>query len=221
MNPKAQSSIVAFTALLGGRDALSDQPSRPPIDWVCFSDQPPKATPYRWTAIVDHFGDPRRSSRDYKIRPHRVLPEVEISLWHDANMQFIGTDLLGLLIDGLRTHPIVLTRHPERHCAYAEAEWCIAHQKDRADRVQKTVQRLRAEGLPEGAGLLNGGLIARRNRDPRVIAFNECWWEYYQSGSERDQISLVHALRQTGLEPLILESDCLEPPFLSLHPHRL
>lgn len=65
--------------------------------------------------VGDHLDDLRRSSRDYKIRPHHFLPEAEITLWHDANMQFVGTALLEVLLQGLQTHPMVFTRHPDRN----------------------------------------------------------------------------------------------------------
>ncbi len=212
--------VVLISALLGGRDHLCEQPSRKNLDWVCFCDESVQVSPYRRVAFVDFLADPRRSTRDIKIRPHRYLPDADISIWHDANIQFLSLDLVDELCFALELNPIVFTRHSERDCAYREAEWCLREGKDSKVQIDRTVQRLRAEGHPERAGLLNGGLIARRNRDPQVIRFNEIWWDLYSNGSERDQISLVHALNSAEITPGILNSDRLAPPFVKVNPHR-
>ena len=147
------------------------------------------------------------------------MPEAEISIWHDANIQFLTIEFIEEILLALKEQPIAFSRHPERDCAYREAEWCIKAGKDSEENIARTVSRLRAEGHPEHAGLLNGGLIARRNTDPQVIRFNEIWWDLYSAGSERDQITLVHALNKAGLKPAILDSNRLEPPHSLLHPH--
>ena len=65
--------------------------------------------------------------------------------------------------------------------------------------VERQIDRARdVYGHPEHFGLWANGFIVRRH-NAATAALNERWWDLFQSGCERDQISFPVALRESGV----------------------
>ena len=52
-----------------------------------------------------------------------------------------------------------------------------------------------------------GGVLARRHRRPDVIAAMERWWYHVLRYSRRDQLSLLAALSDSSVSPVLVDLD--------------
>jgi len=208
--------IYVYTAILSGFDNLRTPlcAPEPGVRFICFTDCPvlPRVEPWEFRPVhrivdpaCDVIGaeydtlDDARTSRLPKILPHLVLPEdCDYSIWHDGNFQMKASpsETISKL---LRTADWAAHKHPGRDCIYREAEILLKEKIGTAALVERQIERCRnVYGHPEGFGLWANGFIARRH-NAATAALNERWWDLFQSGCERDQISFPVALRQSGV----------------------
>ena len=116
---------VVYTALTGSYDALEQHKYvNPEYDYICFSnDFGDKKKIGIWTIRkIDYPSDDKQlQSRFPKLQPHEVLPEYEISLYVDANVNIL-TPYLFRRIDELMKEGVKLAgvEHQFRDCLYEE-----------------------------------------------------------------------------------------------------
>jgi hypothetical protein len=136
--------------------------------------------------------------RKVKIMPHLFLPkEHTVSIWHDGNL------LMKILPQfAVDEAGFWLMKHPERNCAYKEADACIILRKDSREVIGEQMKRYREDGFPENIsanGLPSTGVIVRAN-NPAYYKTAELWWDEVQNGSVRDQLSFPYAAWKTNLQ---------------------
>lgn len=146
--------------------------------------------------VIDYYPETlynlsdRRKSRYYKINSHLVTDEDTIYL--DACLKL--TDRLPPEINS----DIAVFHHPNRNCLYLEAELCKRLNLGNPEQIDKQITRYQQEGFPKGLGLGENCYIIRKNND-KVREFNELWWDEYENGSERDQLSFMYCVWKTGI----------------------
>ena len=212
------SGLVCFTAILGGFEQLRPVTNPGDARWVAFTDHPP-ADPVGWEVwpVPEPSGDPRRVARRYKVLCHRWFPDDDVWLWLDGAVQLRVTPetVADALLDGA---DIGAFRHPGRNCAYTEADRCIQKGKDTATILNGQKAAMRAAGFPEGWGLVETGLLARRNTEA-VRQLNDTWWLEIKRHSVRDQISLPFVCRQKGLELKAVNGSLVNHPWVDYRSH--
>lgn len=186
---------ICFTTLVGLYDALKD-PRVPNPDWefICFTNQ--DITSKVWNIVKINGENPKKLSRKYKIP--NLFPEYDLSLYTDASFRIRG-DLNELVKD--KTQGIWLNRHPQRQCAYEEAEIVKRKKLDEEPLINKQITRYHQEGFPEQYGLWRCGILIRNPKDERVTELCKLWWDEVENGSYRDQISFPYACFKTGVTP--------------------
>ena len=204
-------SRVIYTAITAGVDTLRG-PTSPAAGWsyVCFSESDPKCPPWRWSPIQPGALSPVRQARDIKVNAHRYLPEAQISLWMDGNIEH-RADLNDLAARLLEDTDIALHAHPQRRCLYQEAIAVLTLGKDDAERVLPQVLKYARESMPTEAGLYATGVLLRRHTE-RMADLEKRWWKEIQEGSHRDQISLPFVLRALNVKPAIIDGDIWKGP---------
>jgi hypothetical protein len=223
--PRTQSSsdaaggrVCAYTALIGGYEELTEQPvaRRSHIDFVCLTDDPTLESETWTVRLVEPLlpEDPVRSQRALKIRTHEVLPEYDISLYLDNSVLLRKTPeevLADLLPDDAA---FAAMAHSFRETIEDEFRAVVDQRLDRAERCAEQVRHYRARD-PEMLALrpLKGALLLRRHHDPQVVAAMDVWLAHVLRYSRRDQLSLRYALREAGVEPLVLELDNYESDY--------
>ncbi len=96
---------------------------------------------------------------------------------------------------------IAFFQHPDRDCAYAEADTVLKNQADKPESAESMVRILHAHSYPKHAGLVGTGFMIRRHNDARLItAAMERWWGLISTKSWRDQLSINFVLRQEEIE---------------------
>lgn len=183
--------IVVYTAVFGRYDTL--QPAKYPS--LCFTDgkMPPVAG---WEYKTIFAGrDPKAANRNCKLLVHEHV-DAEYSIYLDGNIQLL-TDPRELIEKYLRDTDVAVFAHPTRACVYAEAEACIREGKAQASAVHSQMERYRRESYPEGAGLAACWVLIRRHT-PGTRRFGELWWEEYNVGAKRDQLSFNYTCWKLG-----------------------
>ena len=212
-------SLALYTAIFSLYDELQPQPELPGVDYLCFTDQPLQSDQYRIIPCPPLHSDPVRASRLPKILPHLFLPQYDLSIWHDANMQFQDGKIINRFRTLLQDTPFILFDHPYRNCIYEEAEWCLHYQKDTPKHIEQTLHTLQNNRYPRQAGLCACGLMARKHHHPEVLAFSNAWWAFYQGHSRRDQLSFNYIAQSTGLPFQTLPINIYDNEFLTIHNH--
>lgn len=212
---------IVYTALTAGYDRLLPPAIvDPDIDYLVYTDAPPAEIPPPWRArpIDVAQRNPRVTARWYKILPHRHLPPARHSLWIDANYEIVGS--LSALFDRLAaTAKIGLAAHPERNCAYAEADVVKALGLERADIVDAQMAHYRRLGFPLDYGLTESGIMFRAHGDRRVRVAMEDWWRQIEKFSQRDQLSGNFVLWRNSLSYTPLPWPPRRSPVLRYGPH--
>jgi GT2 family glycosyltransferase len=206
-------SIVVYTAITGGYDTLREQrPSaRNSVKFIAFTDEPHESKTWEVREAHKEFSDPNRNAKIHKVLPHLYFPDHAYSLWIDGSVgiQFpFGVDRLAEVY--LADHDMAIFKHPDRNCLYQEANTCINRNLDDKDLIRQQIQRYTKEGYPPNAGLVEATIILRRHT-PKIIEFNEAWWNEIQNGSKRDQISFNYVARKVGIKWRYFPGDLRTP----------
>lgn len=193
--------VVVYTAVAGGYDDLKT-PQVLPQGWqlVAFSDTPaPPGSPWVHRPFDYFHISPTRMARYVKVHPHVYFPDVEWSIWIDANLLVRGD--LSVFLERLAAAeaPIGSFLHPHRADVYEEADEVVKRGLSDKATAREQVERYRGDGLRPGGGLYETNVLVRRHRDPRVVRLMNRWWREIDNGSHRDQLSLPWACEQVGL----------------------
>jgi hypothetical protein len=211
--------LCVYTALFGRYEDLLPQPiaAESEFDFICFTDDPELESDIWRIELVEPplRSDPARSSRYPKICAHRFLDGYDTSLYIDNSV--------------LLTRPaeeIVEMLLPDRGAAFG----AVAHSfRDTVEDEFLAVmdagfdsERVCLEQLahyrlhyPDVLALrpVAGGVLARRHRQPDVIDAMERWWYHVLRYSRRDQLSLLVALFDSSVSPVLVELDLQSNPY--------
>ena len=162
-------------------------------------------------------------SRKVKMLPHKYLPKgAEWSIYIDADMS-IKESLTELLKDMHEHTLFAACRHS--YCASVKQEINDLINKGVVDahQVEQQWQRYVEWGFKDNLGISENGLLIRRHNDARVIALMELWWEEFQNGCLRDQVSLMPCIYRTDFMPYFqfIEMDIRNNNFVEVMRHKV
>lgn len=191
---------VVYTALTGSYDALEQHKYvNPEYDYICFSnDFGDKKKIGIWTIRkIDYPSDDKQlQSRFPKLQPHEVLPEYDISLYVDANVNIL-TPYLFRRIDELMKESVKLAgvKHLFRDCLYEEGYrvWIGGVDKN-INVIRKQLSYYKQDGFPRHFGMYEANVIFRQHNDPLIIKQCDEWWRLRLNYSKRDQLGYSYTL---------------------------
>lgn len=160
-------------------------------------------------------------SRKVKMLPHKYLPkECELSIYVDADM--LIKEPLTLLSKYLREETLFAScRHS--YCQSVSEEINDLKVKGMLDatQVENQWQRYVEWGFKDDLGISENGLLIRRHNDARVTQLMEMWWDEYQKGCLRDQVSLMPCMYRTDFMPYFqfIEMDIRNNNFVEVMRH--
>ena len=201
-----------YTVITGNYDTIK-QPLvlTPGADYFLFTNNPHIKEAGVWKVVhipsVNIVGRTEREnnillSRKLKMLPHEYLPEgYEWSLYIDADM-LIKRPLTELL-DSLKGHTLMAAcRHS--YCASIREEINDLINKGMVDAKQVEAQwkQYVEWGFMDDLGISENGILIRKHNNVRVIELMELWWNEYQQGCLRDQVSLMPCMHKFGFMPL-------------------
>jgi hypothetical protein len=189
--------VVVLTAIFGQRDNPIPAPSHDVDEYLMFTDG---AGAPGWRVLPMPTGDvPRASARRVKTLALDLVEDADVVVWIDGRIHPSAIPLRPLLRRALRTTDIAGFPHPWRSCAYAEARACAELGVAPASALEAQADSYRDEGLPEGRGLWNTMVLARR-RTPAMVELGRAWWDEIQRHTLRDQVSFPYLVWKHGLE---------------------
>lgn len=197
--------LVVYTVVTGGYEQPSDPRDALGLDAdvVIFTDDPAQL-PAAMQPIARRLsfdGPPQLASRHPKMLPHLYFPDHERSIYVDANFHLL-TDPRPLAAGLSADRPMTVLRHSERSTPVAEARLVVERGFASWLEVRDHFDRQRAAGFDPAASVLSyGGFLARRHGTPELVSAMDAWWEQFEQGVRRDQLSLDFALWSAGVEP--------------------
>ena len=191
--------IAVYTSITNGYENLKPIPKNQSqdIDFICFTDNPMmysngwmlKPIPDDLIKVPFH-----KQQRLIKILPHRYLPDYDISLWVDGNIQ-ITCDVLKFIQEyDLNLYSFYTRHHPSRDCIFQEARAVINMKKDTPSIVNPQMIQYKKEGFPEHFGMVESCIILRKHNKPTCVLLDNLWAEQILKYSHRDQLSFNYCL---------------------------
>jgi len=183
--------ILVYSINLGGYDYLHESPkakwtsTEDDFEYLYFTDG---EAPAGWTKVPHETGS-RKDSRYWKINSH-LLPPHDISIYQK-------------ILEQIDLKDIALSPHGKDNCVYKHGITVIMNKLDEPYTVFKQLGKYANEGMPKNLGLTENAFIIRRNNGI-IKELNELWWQEYQQGSQRDQLSLPYALWKVKPELTLL-----------------
>lgn len=190
--------IVVVTASIGERGALytpTGFSKDSSVEYVCFSDRKLRHSVWRCRRVKRLFADPCRDAKRFKILARDYVDDdVDATIWIDRHCRLTckPEDVFAEFDED-----VVLVDH-YRNCIFREARACVDAGKDVREIIRPMMQRFRLEGHPPKSGLHYGGFVVRRHTEAEE-RFSRLWWNYVETGSRRDQLSLPVALKRSGV----------------------
>ena len=210
--------FVVYTALTGGYDHLIQLSCvSPEFDYICFTDavlSEKYCGMWKMRRIPQVTFDKQRLSRFPKMHPHLLLRDYEYSVYIDASIDIINSELYHIIIDKIGAGVILSgVRHPHRDCVYEEFFAVYRTRKDTdLNHLKKGYKYLQKYDMPKHMGLFEAGLILRKHNDERIVFQNEMWWLMVNVFSKRDQLSYTFSLWKNGIPFDYLEGVGLSKP---------
>lgn len=189
--------IAVYTGLFGDYDDFIEPTVYPSnVDYYYISDyKSEKIKKCVWlnaeTIIPENIISPIKRNRYVKMHPHLIFPNYRYSIYIDANIQIIKdpTEMICESVTGISGF-----HHPKRDCLYYEALTVVNHKRVDPMDIVKQIKRYLTEGMPIHFGLTELPFIAREHNKKKCIDIMETWWEEFDCGAQRDQISFPYAL---------------------------
>lgn len=184
--------IIVYTANFGNYDQLFNPSIKSDnIDYILFTDNTSLKSNI-WNINYINYKkinqDPQRAARYYKLNPHIVLKDHDISIWIDSCLSLNNIQINNIIKENFIDRDIVCYKHPKRICLYEEARVCSALNLDNKGLINNQVNDYIKENFPSNYGLFDTGFMIRKNTK-EVNKFNELWWKELSKGSKRDQLS--------------------------------
>jgi hypothetical protein len=189
---------VVYTCISGKYDNLKEiHDYDDSWDYICFTNSVSPGFRGHWEVReippVLAGLDQTRKARALKVLPHIFLKEYETSIWIDGTIEIMKSPSEFMMDNTSPSDILAISYHPDRCCVYEEKEACLRFSKDDPKILNKQVKKYKEEDYPENWGMVQSGIIYRKNL-PEVQEFCNLWWEQILRFSKRDQLSFNYVL---------------------------
>lgn len=205
---------IVYTAIIGDYDNLvTPLQKNEDYKYILFTNNKELESDFWEVIYIENAGlSDKKLARKIKIRPDLYLPKHEINIWLDANI--IQNCNLESLVECLSDFDMLTMKHPSRKCIYQEVLACNYFKKDSLDLMIKQTNRYKKNNYPENNGLIQSGVIIRRNNQ-EVKDLMRNWWYEVSEYSHRDQLSFNYVLSKfMGFKLVLVPSSILRTHFL-------
>lgn len=205
---------LCYTAIIGNYETLKNPTVvSKDFEYICFTTNrdilaPLKGQPCVWHIIyidLPKDKDPTRIAREIKILYNKYInTNYKYIVWVDGSIE-IKCDLNYFIQENdIDNNDMITIKHPHRDCIYQEAERCKFQNKDKAEIIDKQVEKYKSEGYPEHMGLISSGILIRNNTKI-VKNFMAKWYEEIINGSKRDQMAFNYILWKYPIKVKLVE----------------
>lgn len=223
--------IVIYTVITGDYDTIKQpQVCVPGADFVLFTNNRELlgkggAWQVRMLDLADDaVMENVLLSRRVKMLPHKYLPEYNVSVYIDADMVLTGDvrELVGGSGSVISTKSLAVYRNSQFTCVRDEVDALVASGRVNAEVARKQWQRYVEWGFKDDMGHTENGLIVRRHNKNEVVELMELWWQEFQNGCRRDQVSFMPCVFRCGFNSLeIIEGSIWESEYVRIEKHKI
>lgn len=196
--------ILVITGQAGHKGEIKDPSmgSFPNVDYVAYTDKPLQVSTWQCRHMPQFSTDSqyahRRNAKLGKVLGWLLEPGYDYYVWHDSVCE-IQVHPQQLISDHMHGHTqMALWRHPERDCAYEEADKVAWYGVEHEHLIQASKQFLQEHNWPPHAGLFELTSFVYKNT-AQVQQALLCWWELICRYSSRDQILFPYVLHKHNI----------------------
>lgn len=202
-----------YCVITGNYDTLKPIVSFSGWDCICFTDDPDMNVRGWEMRVLPKSDSPVRQQRGIKILAHEFLPDYDLTIYMDGNMEAVRdpSGLIRQFRGGLMTKT-----HPRRNCVYQEGQRCIELGKADAGEIRNQLKGYIDSDVPAQGGMWETGVIIR---DRSAKDFCEAWHDELTKGTHRDQIAISAAVHKTGFKIQGVPHNVITSHF-RLYPHK-
>lgn len=187
------SKVVLYSAMTGGYDTLKELPDVG-CDAVLFTEEAAQVKGWQNRVVRRKEHHPRMRAKWFKLHPHLLFPEYDISIWLDSSAQVLKRAFVREMVTYLQDAPLVFFPHRWRNNILDEAAATMALPKYLGLPLSAQVQSYYNAGYADECGLLECTSLLRRHNDPFAARFGEAWWDENLHWTYADQISAPFVL---------------------------
>ena len=218
--------IAVYTSVFGDYDPIRDPECVcDNVDYYYIADyQYENVKVYKWidasSIVPDYLDNPIKRNRYVKMHPHLIFPEYDYSIYVDGNINLIG-DVNCFVLDSKTG--ISVFHHPHRDCLFYEALAVSNFKRVNTDDVIQHMERYLSEGMPIHFGLPEMSVIGRAHNRDICIKIMEEWWNEFQIGAQRDQLSFMYVVWKNACslkDVALIGSDFRKSSVLTVSKHK-
>ena len=204
----SENKKVVYTCISGDYDNLREpKVIDPDFDYICFTDQNIHSNVWSIRPIPESLSEYSQVKRQraMKTMPHLFLPEYELSVWVDANVEIRGSinDYIAENEISQENGFFFVGKHPDRDCIYDEVQACVKYKKDIYENMEPQVESYREEGFPEHFGLPQTTILFRYHNLADCKRLCEAWFDEIKKYSHRDQLSFTYVCWKLGIDNIV------------------
>lgn len=214
--------IAVYVTIFGDYDQLKVVPKQEvKADYFVITDNPDLKL-NGWKTVVAkiprHDLHPRMRAKFFKLFPWECeeLASYQITIYLDASIRITAANFIATCIKNLN-QDLLLFRHPQRNCIYAEGNASMALRKYTNEPIREQLAFYR-KFHPANDGLYAGGILVRKHTEP-VRRIMSDWWFENMKFSYQDQLSLPVVLRANGFKPSVFAENQYKNSFLRVEWH--
>lgn len=204
--------IAVYTSVFGKYDLINDPlVIHDNVDYYYVSDDKCEGVNvYKWIDakkyVPDDVETAIKRNRYVKMHPHKIFPDYDYSIYLDANIKIIG-DIRTFVKESVTG--IAAFNHPFRDCLYYEALTITNFRRVDSEDVVRQMSRYINEKMPLHYGLPEMAVIARTHNKKCCIKIMEEWWNEFNIGAQRDQLSFMYIIwkNEFSLDDIALLGD--------------
>lgn len=192
---------IIYTCITGSYDKLKEPKYiTPGWRYIAFTDNFELTSKFWEINFIDnpHNLDRIRLARRAKIMFWEYLPEHDLSIWIDGNVDVVDNiDKFCNKILNDKSH-IWIANHHQANCIYEECRRNRQLKKDDIKTINTQSRKYKSENYPEDNGLVATNVIVRTPTSS-VKELMTMWFDELLSHSYRDQLSFNYVLWKMNL----------------------
>ncbi len=199
--------VAVYTCVTGGYDSVKEPLAKEEnCDYFLISDRRyPELKTYRQLDTADivpgRIRGNAEKNRWCKMHGDRIFREYRYSIYLDGSLRLVRP--VSHYIRKIGRCGIALHKHPHRNCIYEEGLRLIAGRRGTVSRqgLKEQMTQYWKEGMPREFGLFECTMMARDHWNCAGGRVMRQWFEEYEKGEKRDQLSFTYILWKNGISP--------------------
>lgn len=219
-----KNKICVYTCITGDYDNLIEYDVKEEgIDYYFFTNNKNfKSDFWHVIYIQDEDIDNSKLSKKIKILGHKLLEKYDYTVWMDGSIY--PKQSIKMFINkycDFTNYSLIGFKHSASNCIYDEAKRCIYFKKEKEEIIEKQMSAYRKDNYPVDNGLIEAGILFRRNNDDVLKKTMFHWFNQILNFSCRDQLSFSYSAYKNNLDFHLLDLNIYENDYFASKKHNV